>query len=113
MRLATALVLLLAACSAKPPAPEPEILPCYKAKTFKEFSRLEKKRAVKPNAPLVVAGKKYACVESALPVEPTCYAAKTDKEFAKLSRAQEKQPAWPVKAGPKYYRCIQRQEGKK
>jgi hypothetical protein len=56
----------------------------------------------------VVKGKKYACVESSLPVEATCYVAKSLKEFNRLSRAQDKNPAWPVKVGKKYYRCIQR-----
>ena len=108
MRFASALLFLLFACSAKPPAPEPEILPCFKARTYKEFSRLEKLRAKTPNKPLVVAGKRYACVETALPVEVLCYVAKTKKEFDKLSRAQEKRPAWPIKVGKKYYRCIQK-----
>lgn len=101
------LALLLSACSSKPPAPEPELLPCYKAQTYKEFSRLVKQHAQKPAAPLIVAGNKFACVESALIVEPTCYVAKTKKEFDKLSREQEKRPSWPIKAGGKYYRCIQ------
>lgn len=107
LRFFLALAFLLSACSHKPPAPEPEILPCYKAKTFKEFSRLDKLRSKAPNKPLVVAGKKYACVETALPVEDNCYVSKTKKEFDKLSREQEKRPAWPVKVGKKYYRCIQ------
>lgn len=107
-RAGLALVLFVfTACSSKPPAPEPEILPCYKAKTFKEFAALDRQRALKPKAPLVVAGKRYACVEPALTVEQTCYVAKTKKEFAKLSKLQEKTPAWPIKAGGKYYRCIQ------
>lgn len=107
------LSVVLAACASKPPAPEPEILPCYKAKTFKEFSSFEKQRAKKPNAPVTIAGKKYACVETALAVEPGCYMAKTAKQYAKLSREQEKRPAWPVKADGRYYRCIQRYEEKK
>lgn len=107
MRFLALAVLLLSACSSKPPAPEPEILPCYKAKTFKDFHAKELARAQTPNAPLVVKGKKYACVESALTVEPRCYMAKTKKEFEKLAREQEKTPAWPIKVGKKYYRCIQ------
>jgi hypothetical protein len=100
-------IFLLAACSHKAPPPEPEIYPCYRASTFKEYKGLVKKRAVKPNVPLVIAGKNYACVESALESQINCYVAKTKKEYEKLSKLQEKQPDWPVKAGDKYYRCIQ------
>ncbi|MGZ3652532.1 MAG: hypothetical protein ACXVB9_08290 [Bdellovibrionota bacterium] len=103
-----ATLFLASACSSKPPAPEPEIYPCYKAKTFTEYRKLVAKRAKAPTAPLVIAGQKYACVESALEVQVNCYVAKTKKEFNKLSRIQEKQPDWPLKAGGKYYRCIQK-----
>jgi hypothetical protein len=99
--------LLFSACSSTPPAPAPEILPCYKAKTFKEFVRLDRERAKAPNRPLVVRGRKYACVESALGTELSCYVAKTRKEFDKLSVRQQKTPAWPIRIGKKYYRCIQ------
>jgi hypothetical protein len=109
MRLLYALALLLFSCSSKPPAPEPEILPCYKAKTFKEFAALDRQRALKPNAPLVVAGKQYACVQPIMAVESNCFLTKSKKEFAKLGKLQEKTPAWPIKVGTKYYRCIQKQ----
>ena len=108
MKLPLLLSLLFFSCSSQPPVPEPEILPCYKAKTFTEFSHLTAQRARKPGDPLLVGGKKFACVESALEVQATCYVAKTKKEYAKLSLQQEKQPAWPLKAGGKYYRCIQK-----
>ena len=101
------LLALLVACSHKPPPPEPEIFPCYRAKTYKEYHGLVKRRALAPGKPLVVAGKNYACVESALDVQISCYVAKTKKEYDKLSKMQEKQPDWPVKADGKYYHCIQ------
>jgi hypothetical protein len=101
------LIALLAACSHKAPSPEPEIYPCYKAKTYKEYKGLVHKRALKPNAPLVVSGKNFACVESAIESQINCYMAKTKKEYDKLSKLQEKQPDWPVAAGGKFYRCIQ------
>jgi hypothetical protein len=106
-RLLASLSILLAACSHQPPPAAPEIYPCYKAKTYREYKGLVKKRALKPNTPLTVAGKKFACVESALEAQINCYVANTQKEYDKLSRQQERQPDWPVKAGDKYYRCIQ------
>ena len=111
MRLTFSLILFLFACSSKPTPPTPEILPCFRAGAWKEFSRLEKIRAKNPNKPLIVAGKKYACVESSLEVESLCYMAKTKKEFDKLSREQEKRPAWPIQVGKKYFRCIQKASG--